>query len=227
MQIAFVLLAAGSGRRLETEAPKALIELNGLPLFIHSLIKSKEAGFFNQSILVVPKGFEGDFSSLLSRHSLSVDKIVLGGSKRVDSVFNALESIVDADYVFIHDAARPFISTQLMKSLLDEVKKHSAVVPAVAVNSALKLVKDDFIIKTLDRENIYAVQTPQVFDFQLIRSALQEFKNKDVEGEIFDDAYLLELNDKKVKIIEGDLFNFKITYPQDLKFAKRILEQCR
>ena len=227
MQVAFILLAAGSGERLDAEVRKSLVKLNNYPLFIHSLIRSKEAGFFNQSILVVPKGFKEDFQSALSKYNLDVDSLVLGGSKRVDSVSNALDSIEYADYVFIHDAARPFISVKLMEVLLEEVKKHSAVIPALAVSSTLKISKDGFAVRTLNRDNMYTVQTPQVFDFQLIKSALLEFKNRDVGNEIFDDSYLLEFSGKKVKMVEGDVSNFKITYPRDLEFAKRILEQCR
>ncbi|MDP8253502.1 MAG: 2-C-methyl-D-erythritol 4-phosphate cytidylyltransferase [Candidatus Kaelpia aquatica] len=224
MQIAFVLLAAGSGERLDAEVPKSLVKLDNLPLFIHSLIRCKEAGFFNQSILVVPEGFKEDFKSALFEHGLDVDSLVLGGSKRVESMSNALDAIKYADYVFIHDAARPFISVRLMEALLKEVQKHSAVMPALAVSSALKISKDGFAVRTLDRRNMYTVQTPQVFDFQLIKLALLEFKNRNIGDEVFDDSFLLELSGNKVRMIEGDLFNFKITYPQDLEFAKRILE---
>ena len=223
MQVAFILLAAGTGERLNTKTPKSLVEFNSHPLFIHPLIRCREAGFFNQLILVVPEGFKEDFQSALSKDGLSVDNLVLGGSKRVESMSNALDSIEYADYVFIHDAARPFISVRLMKVLLEEVKKYSAVIPALAISSTLKISEDGFVVRTLDRENIYTVQTPQVFDFQLIKSALLEFKNRDAGGEVFDDSYLLELSGKKVKMIKGDLFNFKITYPQDLEFANRIL----
>ena len=227
MEIAFILLAAGSGERLGSEIPKALVRLNDTPMFIHSLIKAKEAGIFNRFILVVPQGFEDDFQAALSKYSINIDKIILGGAKRVDSVSNALDVIEDVDYVFIHDAARPFLSVKLIESLLEETKEHPAVIPSLVINSTLKLSKDGFVLKTLTRDSICTAQTPQVFDIRLLKSALSKFKESNMSGEIFDDAYLVELSGDRVKLIEGDISNFKITNPQDLEFANRILKECR
>jgi 2-C-methyl-D-erythritol 4-phosphate cytidylyltransferase len=227
MEAVFVLLAAGSGERLGSKVPKALVNLNGTPIFIHSLIRSIEAGVFSQFILVVPEDFKSDFKSALSEHGVSVDNIVSGGARRVDSVSNAVKMAADLDCLFIHDAARPFLSTELIISLFEEAKSHPALIPSLAVNSTVKLSKDSFVLKTLSRDNLYTVQTPQVFDLKLFKSALLRFNSIDKGEDIPDDAYLLELSKKKVKLVEGDIFNFKITYPQDLELAERILKRCR
>ncbi|MDP8233635.1 MAG: 2-C-methyl-D-erythritol 4-phosphate cytidylyltransferase [Candidatus Saelkia tenebricola] len=228
MGVTFVLLAAGSGERLGAKKPKALLGVGGVPMFVYSLLQCNKVKFLSQILLVVPVGYEEEFRKVLIKYRIkNVDKIVAGGLRRVDSVYNAISAIEKSEVVFIHDAARPFVSSKLLKSLFNDVKKYSAVTPGVPVRSTLKSCRRGFVEKTLKRDGVYEIQTPQVFKIKLIKSALLNFKSKKVDFDILDDSNLVELMGKKVKISLGDSLNFKITYPDDLKLARLIVKSWK
>ncbi len=228
MQAAFILLAAGRGRRLGKTKPKALLKIGGVPVFIYSLLQCRKVKLFNQIVIAVPRGYKEEFREALVRYSIkNAAEIVTGGYRRVDSVYNAVCAVGKSDFIFIHDAARPFISKKLLEDVFRMVRKHPAVVPAVPVRSTLKYCRGGFAVDTLERAGIYEVQTPQAFRFELIKAALVNFKNKKLKGDILDDAYLVELMGKKVKISRGDISNFKITYPDDLKLARLIVKSWK
>ncbi len=127
----------------------------------------------------------------------------------------------DTGYVLIHDGARPFVTKKIILNMIDELKKHSAVICGLKCPDTLKLVKNGFVKETLDRVDKYLIQTPQGFKKGKLVSAYKKLKTKNLT----DDSQLLEIMDEKVKIIPGDLLNFKITYPQDLKLAKIICDE--
>lgn len=223
MKTSLILLAAGTGARLRSKIPKALLKLNGKPLFMHSLLKFKKMKFLNQIVLVVPSGYEIRFRKNLVRYKINNKiMIITGGIKRVDSVYNGLSIIKPCDFVFIHDSARPFINEFLISELYRGVKKYKAIVPALPLTSALKYCRRGFVEKTLNRKNLYEIQTPQAFSFRVIKKAFDFYNKSNLKEEIWDDSYLVEILDKKVKVIAGDRFNIKITYAQDLKLARAI-----
>ncbi len=227
MRITLILLAAGLGGRLGKNIPKALVKLNKKYLFLHSLRQFKKLKIFNRIVLVVPSGHEKKFKDILKKEGLtSLVRVINGGVERVDSVFNAISSICESDIVFIHDSARPFVDRKMVDILLKAVKKYGAVVPAIAMRSTLKLCRKGFVVNTLDRRDIYEIQTPQAFKMGNIAAAFKNYKKTKVKKRIWDDSYLIELNAKKVKIVPGDILNIKVTYPKDLRLAELITKLC-
>ncbi|HDL09643.1 MAG TPA: 2-C-methyl-D-erythritol 4-phosphate cytidylyltransferase [Candidatus Omnitrophica bacterium] len=218
-----ILLSAGVGRRLKKNYPKGLLKLNNKPLFCYSLETFNLSNIFTTTCIVVPRGYEDKFKKYIKKYQLHVDLIVTGGRYRVDSMINGFCSLNNCDYVFIHDCARPFVSRKLILRLWEAVKKYKAVIPVRHISFTVKKCLLGFVDSTIDRRDLYEVQTPQVFSYSILKSAIEDyltFKDKPV---ICDDSFLVELAGKRVKTVEGDVFNFKITYPQDLELAKKLI----
>lgn len=222
MHSGLILLAAGEGKRLGNRRPKALSKIEGKPLFIYSLLNFQKLKFITQIILVIPQGYEDAFKKALSRFQVQVHKIIAGGSRRVDSVINGVLACENCEYIFIHDSARPFATPGLLRRLYYELKKYQAVVPAEEISFTIKHCQRGFVVKTLQREGLYQIQTPQAFKFEVLKTAILNYKKKKLTRRIYDDAQLVELLNQQVRIISGERLNIKITYPQDLKLAKII-----
>ena len=227
MRNLLILLSGGRGKRFGSSVPKGLVSLGGKPIFIHSLLKFQEFEFINEVFLVIPRGYRKEFDDALKRYKIrKLKEIVIGGKERVDSLINAFDKVEGADYIFIHDSARPLFKEDLIRRLYEEVKKYKAVVPAIRVTSTIRYCKGKWGIRTVQRQGLYEVQTPQVFKYELLRQAINYLRRKNKVDQVPDDAYLLELMGRKVRILEGDPLNIKITYPDDLKLAEAILK-CR
>ena len=151
-------------------------------------------------------------------------KIIEGGKTRQESVFNALKSVQNPDYVLIHDGARPLVKTDDIKKLIEKMKVKNAVILAVKTIDTIKKVDEiGKIITTLDRTNLYNVQTPQGFRFDLIYNA-----HKNFDGQNFtDDAGMLEAMGNEVYVVDGDYSNFKITTKFDFELAEKLLNSER
>jgi len=146
-----------------------------------------------------------------------------GGKKRAISVYNGFMKILPEEnsYVIIHDGARPFVPKNLIKNLIKEIKNESGVIPVIPVKETLKKAKNNYIEKTIEREDIYFVQTPQIFKADILYKAYKMPKDK--WEDLTDESQLLEILKIPVKIIEGSNLNIKITYKEDLKIIKDIL----
>ena len=217
MKCAVILLCAGRGKRLKSNIDKAFIKLNSLPLFIHSYKVFKDISDFSQIVIVARKKFFP-----LIKYHVKDKRVILqeGGRLRRDSVYKGLKCLNDnVKYVFIHDSARPFINRPLINRLLKAVKSAKAVIPATAISEAVKEVKKAVAVKTLARERLYTIQTPQAFDKDLIMTAYE----KNTKTITYDDAQLVELMGGKVKVIKGLKGNIKITHPDDLILAEGII----
>jgi 2-C-methyl-D-erythritol 4-phosphate cytidylyltransferase len=223
-----ILLAAGKGKRMNSKLPKALIKLKRKPLFLWSLEKFDRIDFIQKIMLMVPRGFLKEFDKLISCKKFKKEIYLgIGGRRRMDSVLKALRKIDKGDYLFIHDSARPFIERELLEKLYREVKKYKAVIPALPISFTIKQVSCGFVDKTLEREKLYEIQTPQAFEFNLFKETCFNFNtpldSKHLTGfTAYDDSQLLEKIGVKVKIVEGSPYNIKITYPYDLNLAKAI-----
>jgi 2-C-methyl-D-erythritol 4-phosphate cytidylyltransferase len=138
-------------------------------------------------------------------------------------VYNGIQVVSDdTDIVVIHDGARPFVTKEIILEAVSETRAHRAVIVGMPVKDTIKTVKDDRLVSnTLDRDVLWQVQTPQVFDFKLIKEAYERAKRLDVQAT--DDARLVERLGEKVKMISGSYDNIKITTPEDLKIAEAIL----
>lgn len=235
-----VILAAGSGSRMKSKTAKQFMLLGGKPLIWHSLQAVENSGIIDDCIVVTG---ESDVAfvheNIIEKYGFrKVDAVVAGGGERCESVGNALSFIADGSmrvpnregYIFIHDGARPFLTEELLRSTWEAVREHHACVAAVPSKDTVKLSDEKgFVQATPDRRSVWIVQTPQVFDAELIIRAYAMLRQRaEAEGRdcvsVTDDASVVELfTDCRVKLAEGSYGNIKITTPEDLKLAEALL----
>ena len=219
-KIDVILLAAGSGRRMGG-VQKQFATIDNKPVYRHALDILFAHELVNSIVLVLP---EGDMSHPSVAQDNNNDRLIItsGGAERHLSVANGLLALSrqteQADFIAIHDAARPFVPSRLISDMVDALSQgHQAVIPVLPVADTIKSVNNskDSVIKTLDRDALVRVQTPQGFHAALIHKLHQELGSN--EGAILDDAYLAEQAGIEVHIIQGDEALKKITWPEDLE----------
>lgn len=227
-----IVLAGGSGKRIGGNVPKQYIEINGKPL-IYYCLKTFEESFIDEIVLVVRAGDEEYVrKEIVDRYSFKkVVKITAGGEERYSSVACGLEAIENCDYVFIHDGARAFVTGEVLQNAHEAVKKYGATVASVKSKDTVKLAdKTGFVSSTPDRDSVYIMQTPQVFDFAAIRECYRKLLASEKELlakgiNITDDAMVMErFGSLKVFLCRGDYKNIKVTTPEDVNIAKMILK---
>lgn len=223
---AAIVLAAGSGKRMNSKVHKQYLIIQDRPVLYYSL-KAFEDSAVDEIVLVVGKG-EEEFcrKEIVDKYGISkVKAIVEGGKERYHSVFEGLKQTSDADYVLIHDGARPFVNQDIIRRCMQEVQKYQACVVGMPVKDTIKIADEEGYAKqTPDRKNVWMIQTPQTFSYALIYEAYEEML-KTEDTAITDDAMVLErTKDKKSKLIEGSYRNIKITTPEDLLIANVYLQ---
>ena len=220
MKTVAIVLAAGSGSRMKTETRKQFLRIGDKPILFYSLEKIEKCSFIQEVILVTHQ------NDLLYVAEAVVDqyqftkakKIVPGGEERQDSVYSGLKAIDGApDLVVIHDSARPFFALDLLEEGLKMCVHRKALIFASPITSTVKSAAHKKVTKTLDRTNLWEVQTPQIFDYKLINSAYEEAIRAGIKAT--DDAMMVEYLEKDVHILESDKRNIKITTPDDLDYA--------
>ena len=221
---AAILLAAGSGRRMQGAVDdKILAPLAGRPVFAHSVAAFLESNVADYYVIVVRDQAQ---SIALSAYAPTPAQFVIGGKERQDSVQNALAVLpADIAYVFIHDCARPLIRVEQLVGLHKIVRKEDAVVLAHRVTDTIKKHSDTGHLKTLDRDRLWAMETPQVFARELIAEAYAKVAKKELR--ITDDASAVELLSHPVALLENARPNPKITIPSDRAYAKYLLGQAK
>ncbi len=224
-----IILAAGSGRRMEADTPKQYIELLGKPMMVYSLEVFQACPQIDDIILVVAEGDEEYVQKEIvdAYHLGKVRKVIAGGKERCDSVWNALQHLTERSaYVLIHDSARPMISEGVIERVLTGAKEHGSAVAGEPLKDTVKLRNSrGFTLDTLTlpRNAVWMVQTPQGFRTDLICEAYRIWKSEggNTRG-ITDDAMMWEIYlNRPVKIVEGDYANLKVTTPED-----RLLAEC-
>ena len=220
---AAILLAAGSGRRMQgAVADKILAPLAGRPVFAHSAAAFLESGVADFYIIVARDQAQ---SIALSAYAPTPAQFVIGGKERQDSVQNALAALpADIAYVFIHDCARPLVRAEQLVGLHKIVRKENAVVLAHRVADTIKQHSDTGHLKTLERDRLWAMETPQVFARELIIEAYAKVAKKELR--ITDDAAAVELLKHPVALLENTHANPKLTTPADLAYAEFLLAQA-
>ena len=223
---AAIVLAAGSGKRMNSQVHKQYLIIQDRPVLYYSL-KEFEDSAVDEIVLVVGKG-EEEFCrrEIVDKYGISkVKAIVEGGKERYHSVFEGLTQTSDADYVLIHDGARPFVKQEIIRRCMQEVQKYQACVVGMPVKDTIKIADEEGYAKqTPDRKNVWMIQTPQTFSYALIYEAYEEML-KTEDAAITDDAMVLErIKGKKSKLIEGSYRNIKITTPEDLLIANVYLQ---
>jgi 2-C-methyl-D-erythritol 4-phosphate cytidylyltransferase len=225
-----IVLAAGQGKRMKSSVAKQFLVLQDKPVVYYSL-KAFEQSSVDEIILVTGEGQVDYCKREITQlyHFNKVVKIIEGGKERYDSVFQGLINAESAEYILIHDGARPFITTELINRMIEQVKKSKACIIGMPVKETIKVVDDNGdIISTPNRNTLWAAQTPQAFDYLSIRQAYENFyQDKDTRNmTVTDDAMLYETYCKlPVKVLPGDYNNIKLTTPEDLILAERILSQ--
>lgn len=216
-----IILGAGNGTRMKTKDSKLLLKIGGKTVIERSVDAFLSSSDIDEVIVTAREQDLETFSALLTDERVT---FVIGGDTRQQSVRNAVETIDECGLLAIHDGARPLISSDAIDDTVRAAKEYSAAATGVYVKDTIKVVdKDGFVVNTPNRSTLFAVQTPQIFDFELYKSAL-EFAEKN--GRDFtDDCQLAEYYGKKVKMVTGDYTNIKITTPEDIDFAESILKK--
>ena len=220
-----VIVAAGTGSRMKMGINKQFIKLEGKEIIAYTIEK-----FYNNSniedIVVVVKEDESEFfkKEILDKYNFKNIKIAYGGKERQDSVYNGLKLLdKKCDVVLIHDGARPFVSDKIIDNCIEEVKEHKAIVVGVPVKDTIKVIDNDKnIVDTPNRSVLWAVQTPQTFDYNILIDAYKDAFKSGFYGT--DDAMLVERIGYKVKMVEGSYNNIKITTQEDLSVGSQILK---
>lgn len=215
-----IILSGGRGKRMGADISKQFISINDKPMLYYTIKKFMDNKLIDEIILVLPKD-EIDYckTEVLEKNGLKVDKIVEGGKERQDSVFNGLKAIERADIVLIHDGARPFVTDRIIEEGISSAKKFKAAAPGVMPKDTIKIKDEDGLSKeTLKRENLVSVQTPQVFDYNLILDCHKKIKENNLK--VTDDTMVVEKFGHRVFLYDGEYTNIKITTPEDLILAK-------
>lgn len=215
-----IILGAGNGTRMKSEKSKLLLEIGSKTVIERSVEAFLSVSDIDE-IIVVARAQDIDiYSELLTDERIS---FVIGGATRQQSVKNAVETVDDAHLIVIHDGARPLIKCEDIEKTIRAAEEFSAAAVGVYVKDTIKIVdKQGFVESTPDRSTLFAVQTPQIFDFVLYKNAMQK---ADEQGLDFtDDCQLVELCGGKVKMVEGSYSNIKITTPDDIALAENLLK---
>ena len=221
---AAILVAAGSSSRMDGQ-DKLLAELGGMTVLERSALAFEQNDRISELVVVTRGDRLEEVSRLLNDRGLSkLTIVVAGGETRADSVRAGLEHISKkAALVAIHDAARPLVSQRIINETVAMAIKTRASAPAIPVKDTIKVAKSGAVVSTPDRKTLYAVQTPQVFDADLLRAA---HKKAEKSGkELTDDCLAAEQLGLKVFLTQGEETNLKITTPLDLRIAAMILEE--
>ncbi len=220
-----IVLAGGTSSRMQDyNQPKQFLPLGDQPLIAHSLQQFDRHPWIQHLVVAIADGEESPYIDLLRAIPLSRPlQVVIGGTTRQHSSFNSLQALHHLDndiaLVAIHDAARPFISQDMISQGLDLAHKHGAAEPSVPVTDTIVRQQGATIAEALKRDELVAVQTPQCFQFDLIWQAHQQAQTQSIT-DTSDDALLIHRLGYTVHLFEGSLDNFKVTHPDDYAKAK-------
>jgi 2-C-methyl-D-erythritol 4-phosphate cytidylyltransferase len=221
---AAIVVAAGSGERLGAGRPKAFVVVGGRPMVAWSLDAIAAAGI-PRAVVAVPPGHGAAAEEALAAHADQFPlglALVEGGATRSESVRNGLAAAPDAEAVLVHDAARPFAPPELFAATLAALHDADAAIAAARATDTIKEAgADGIVVRTLDRDRLWAIQTPQAFRATVLHRALEA--GADVLAQATDDAWLVERAGGIVRVVESSPANFKVTTPHDLQVADSLL----
>lgn len=225
MKTHVIIPAAGAGTRFGSDVPKPLLLLKGKEAILYSLEIFDTCSLVEGIVVVAPVEKIADFENVIKKGAFKKPvKVVAGGKSRYESVNNGLKVLdPNIDFVLIHDGARPLVSLKVVEDAIKTCYATKAVVVGVPLKPTIKRIdlRSKEIDTTLDRSILWEAQTPQVFAYELLTQAHRQGIGLDVEAT--DDAFLVERFGAKVKMIEGEYRNIKLTTPEDLKIAEALL----
>ena len=225
MNVVAVIPAAGTSSRYNPQKNKLLEEIKGIPVIIHTLRVISSVNEIDEIVIPTSKKLIEKISDLIKEYEIpKIKKIILGGRTRQESVFIGLKEFESdkPDWALIHDAARPLVSPEIISSsIMTAVKKRASIV-AVPVKDTIKKIDGATgeIIETVERQNLWNVQTPQVFKYSDILGVHEGFNGENLT----DDSALMEKAGFKVFVCEGSYKNIKITTREDLEIAKNLMD---
>ena len=221
MKVTAIIAAAGSGTRFsKSGAPKQYLKINNKPVILYSLQVFQNSKLINEIIISANKEYFNSLHELSLKNKITkLTKLVEGGKTRFESVRNAFNQIDNSEngLVIIHDAARPNIDIYFIDRMVMELGKNDGIIPGEKISETVKHVKNGIITGTVDRENLYSVQTPQVFKYKVLKASYLKCGKK---NDFTDEAALVEYSGYKVKLTSGKRDNIKITTLDDIKVLK-------
>ena len=222
-----IVLAGGSGKRMGSRVHKQYLLMGGKPVLFYSLKAFQDSDYIDEIILVTGAGEEEYCrEQILDAYGITkVSRITAGGAERYHSVWNGLQAADHDGYVFIHDGARPFVDDEMIKRAYKCVEQYKACAAGMPVKDTIKIVDENgFVKETPDRNTLWMIQTPQVFDASLIKEAYSRLMQKKDSG-VTDDAMVVEqMLRLPVKLFQGSYENIKITTPGDLEIGEGLLK---
>lgn len=216
-----IIVAGGTGKRMKAEVPKQFLHLKNKPILCHTINRFYTYDSQITIILVVPKNQMLQCKDPIKSHDFRAPhKIVNGGSKRFFSVKNGLNEIPEEEgLVAIHDGVRPLVALEVIQEAFETANKHGNAIPALGISESVREITADGN-RPINREQFLLIQTPQVFKISLIKEAYQQ----KYQNHFTDDATVLESIGEKIRIIQGNPENIKITTPHDMKVAEALMD---
>lgn len=220
-----LIVAAGKGKRMGIDGGKQFLPLVDKPALAHTLISFQQALSIDSIIVITRKENFDKCLSVIDKHNIAkIDKVVVGGDERQDSVYNGLKSAADfktVDLAVVHDGARPLVTPELVDRVVGAVEDCDGAITGIPAKDTIKLVDGRYVAMTLDRSQLWQIQTPQAFNFEILMRAHEIARTEGFRGT--DDSVLVERIGGKIKVVTGSEENIKITTPTDLVIAEAIL----
>ena len=226
-RVTAIVLAAGKGSRMHSDIPKQFMMLGAYPVLYYSLMEFQNSPVDDIVLVTGKDSLDYCRKDIVERYNLTkVRQIVTGGAERYDSVYSGLNAASGAQYVLIHDGARPCITQKIIRDSIDAVKVYSACTVGVPVKDTIKVVDEDQMgVETPDRSRLWQIQTPQSFDRKLLLACYEGLAHDKCQI-ITDDTMIVErYSNVRTKVIMGAYENLKITTPEDLKIAENFLKK--
>jgi 2-C-methyl-D-erythritol 4-phosphate cytidylyltransferase len=220
-----IILAGGSGNRMKQEVPKAFLEIHEKYLIEYSIIQFKKCELIHEIILVVPLDYLKISVEAIKTKYSKISKVRQGAASRYESSCIGVNAVAqDTTKVLIHDAARPFLTQKMIEESIVALDQFDAINILAPVSDTLVQLKDQKFSHLLDRSQIRKAQTPQSFKLSSIKKAQELAQNTPIEQITDDFGLVIQHQTGSHSWIEGSQMNFKITYPEDLEFAKKLLQ---
>ena len=223
-----IVLAAGQGKRMNASIQKQYLLIKDKPVLYYSLKAFEDCPFIDEIILVTgTEEIAYCRQEFVEKYGFrKIQRIVAGGKERYHSVYEGLKASENADYVYIHDGARPFLTQDILERAKEEVETSGACVVGMPVKDTIKISDGNgTAVDTPKRDLVWLIQTPQVFSYELIYQAYKKLMSGDTVA-VTDDAMVLEvMENRKVRLVKGSYQNIKITTPEDLLIAEVFLKE--
>lgn len=227
MNCSVIIPAGGIGKRFGSTMPKQFIEMNGIPILIHTIRIFDKIDDVESIVIPVHNEWFTFTKEIIAKYEChKVKEVVIGGLERQDSVFNGIhtKSVQESEIVLVHDAVRPFASPLLVQNLINAAEDYGAAIPIIIPKDTIKEKNNKgIVVRTLDKNKHCLVQTPQAFWYDIISKAYTEATKASFQGT--DEASLVEFIGYKVSVVEGEETNIKITSPFDLKVSEVIFKE--